>query len=295
MIVELEETYKKLKDQLDQGMDVQDDLARLLEEGKKNLRPYDRLYLARHIQRPKAEDFIIHLIKDRIYLRGDRAYGEDKSITAGVGMYKGRPVSFIGTRKGRNTEENIEYNFGMPNPEGYRKVQRLMAQSQKFKRPLLSFIDTSGAYPGKGAEERGQGEAIAKCLEMSFDLEVPVISIITGEGGSGGALALGVGNSIIMFENSIYSILSPEGFASILWKDASRAEEASEIMKFTGKDLKDLGIIDVLVEEDIAFSKEDFNGNMQRLDEALEKELDRYSRWSKDKIKDHRKGKFRRF
>lgn len=290
MIRQLEEKYNKLINE-----NKKQEARQVLASAKKDLGPYDRLNLARHPSRPKPQEIIDYLIDDPISLRGDRAYGDDKAILCGLGFYKNEPIAFVATRKGTNTEENIAYNFGMPRPEGYRKVQRIMKYANKFNLPLVSFIDTAGAYPGLDAEERGQAQAIAECLRLSFDLGVPFISVITGEGGSGGALALGLGNSLIMLENSTYSILSPEGFSSILWKSATRAEEASEIMKFTAEDLKDLGLVDVLVEEDIAFDKEDFGPSIHRLDVAIERELRTYKKFSKEKIKNHRQDKFRRF
>jgi acetyl-CoA carboxylase carboxyl transferase subunit alpha len=275
---------KKIKKEME-------DLRKL---AKSELEPFDRVYLARHKERPKADEFIDHLIREKVYLAGDRLFGEDYCLIGGIGKFNGRSVTFLGTKKGKNIEENLKTNFGMPNPEGYRKAQRLMNQANKFGRPILTFIDTSGAYPGLGAEERGQGEAIAQSIMNSFSLKVPIISVVTGEGGSGGALALGVGNKVILFENSVYSILSPEGFSSIIWKDASRAREASKIMKLTAKDLLDLKVVDRVVEEDVSFLKEDFAVNMARLGEALEEELKSLEKVSKNKIQSDRVEKFRR-
>ncbi|NLW42201.1 MAG: acetyl-CoA carboxylase carboxyltransferase subunit alpha [Tissierellia bacterium] len=275
---------KKIKKEME-------DLRKL---AKSELEPFDRVYLARHKERPKADEFIDHLIREKVYLAGDRLFGEDYCLIGGIGKFNGRSVTFLGTKKGKNIEENLKTNFGMPNPEGYRKAQRLMNQANKFGRPILTFIDTSGAYPGLGAEERGQGEAIAQSIMNSFSLKVPIISVVTGEGGSGGALALGVGNKVVLFENSVYSILSPEGFSSIIWKDASRAREASKIMKLTAKDLLDLKVVDRVVEEDVSFLKEDFAVNMARLGEALEEELKSLEKVSKNKIQSDRVEKFRR-
>ena len=208
---------------------------------------WDRVTLAREIERPKALDYIENIFDDFMELHGDRNFGDDKSIIGGIAYLDAMPVTIIGEQKGKNARENIERNFGMPNPEGYRKALRLMKQAEKFGRPIITFIDTPGAYPGIGAEERGQGEAIARnMLEMS-QLKVPIICIVIGEGSSGGALAIAVGDRIIMLENAVYSILSPEGFASILYKDASKAKEAAENMKITAKDLKNLNIIDKII------------------------------------------------
>jgi len=210
---------------------------------------WDIVMLARDSQRPKAKDYIESIVDDFIEFHGDRAFGDDKSIIGGIGRINGTVVTVIGQEKGSTTKEKMERNFGMTNPEGYRKALRLMKQAEKFKRPIITFIDTPGAYPGVGAEERGQGEAIAKNIMEMSKLEVPIICIVIGEGSSGGALAIGVGDKIVMLENAVYSILSPEGFASILYKDASKAKEAAENMKITAEDLKKLEIIEKIIEE----------------------------------------------
>ena len=209
----------------------------------------ERVAIARHPQRPNITDYIDALFTDFFEQKGDRLCGEDGAILGGMALYHGRPVTVIGTRKGKTLEENLTCNFGMPNPEGYRKALRLMHQAEKFRRPVLTFIDTSGAYPGLQAEERGQGEAIARNLMEMSRLTVPVIAIVTGEGNSGGALALGVADRVLMLENAVYAILSPEGFASILWKDSSRHEEACDLMKLTAPDLLRLGGIDDIIPE----------------------------------------------
>lgn len=298
MIQTIEKEFYKLKSEYDHASlkeqdKINKEIESLLKRQKKILEPYDRVYLARHKNRPKADEIINGLIENPIYLAGDRFFGEDHCLIGGIGTFQGKPVTFLGTKKGQNLEENLKTNFGMPNPEGYRKAIRLMNQANKFKRPIITFIDTSGAYPGIGAEERGQGEAIARCIMNSFNLTVPIISIITGEGGSGGALALAVGNSVVMFENSIYSILSPEGFSSIVWKDPSRSKEASEIMKITAKDLMDLKVIDKIIEEDISFEKEYFKENINRLRTYLKEEVFKLSRTNGRRLQDERIKKFR--
>ncbi|MFA6807974.1 MAG: acetyl-CoA carboxylase carboxyltransferase subunit alpha, partial [Eubacteriales bacterium] len=214
-----------------------------------NLTPMDKLALSRMIERPTALDYIEIIFDTFLEFHGDRKFRDDPCIVGGIGMLKGMPVTVIGQQKGRNTKENVLRNFGMPSPEGYRKSLRLMKQAEKFKRPVICFIDTPGADPGIGAEERGQGEAIARNLMEMSNLKTPVISIVIGEGGSGGALALSVADEIWMLENAVYSILSPEGFSSILWKDVTRAKEAAEVMKITAQDLKRLEIIDRIIEE----------------------------------------------
>lgn len=211
--------------------------------------PYERVQLARSKDRPSIMDYIEELFDDFVELKGDRLFKEDKSIVGGIAMFHQMPVTVIGHRKGKTTEENIAFNFGMTSPEGYRKAMRLMKQAEKFKRPVITFIDTPGAYPGMEAESNGQSNAIAESIAMMSTLKVPVIAIITGEGSSGGALALAVADRVWMLENAVYSILSPEGFASILWKDAKRADEACEVMKITSAELKEMGLIDEVVKE----------------------------------------------
>ena len=227
----------------------------------------ERVAIARHPQRPNISDYISALFTDFFEQRGDRLAGEDASVLGGVALYHGRPVTVIGTRKGRDLEENLLCRFGMPNPEGYRKALRLMRQAEKFRRPVVTFIDTGGAYPGLEAEERGQGEAIARNLLEMSRLTVPVVAVITGEGNSGGALALGVADRVLMLENAVYAILSPEGFASILWRDAGRHQEACELMRLTAPDLLALGVVDDIVSEP--------EGGAHAAPEAMFRELDR--------------------
>ena len=218
-------------------------------EAAENLSPMDKLTLSRMIERPTALDYIETVFSGFIELHGDRKSRDDPSIIGGLARLGDRPVTVIGQQKGRNLKENVKRNFGMPSPEGFRKALRLMKQAEKFKRPVICFIDTPGADPGVGAEERGQGEAIATNLMEMAALRTPIIAIVIGEGGSGGALALSVADQIWMLEHSVYSVLSPEGFASILWKDATRAKEAAGLMKITAQDLKELGIIDKILPE----------------------------------------------
>ncbi len=256
------------------------------------LKAYDRVELARHEKRPKVRDFIEFIIKEPMYFHGDRYFADDKSILGGIGYIDNIPVTFIGTHKGKSLEENVACNFGMPRPEGYRKALRLMKQAEKFKRPIITFIDTPGAYPGIEAEERGQGEAIARNIMEMSSLRVPIVSVFTGEGGSGGALALSVANRIIMMENSIFSILSPEGFATILWKDASRYKEATEVMKLTAKDLYDFKIIDKVIKEDIAFTLDNFEKNFIRLKKEIIKDLKVLMKKTSQELVSERQEKF---
>lgn len=218
-------------------------------EETKVITPYDRVQIARKKNRPTITDYINALFDDFIELKGDRLGAEDESMIGGIAMFRGRPVTVLGHRKGRTTEENIKYNFGMTSPEGYRKALRLMKQAEKFGRTVITFVDTPGAYPGIEAENHGQSVAIAECIAKTITLKVPVITIITGEGSSGGALAISAADSVWMLENAVYSILSPEGFASIVWKDSKRAAEACDIMKITAGELLDYGLIDGVIPE----------------------------------------------
>ena len=249
-----------------------------------------RVALARHAGRPNAADYINRLFTDFFECHGDRLCREDPSILGGVALYQGRPVTVLGHRKGKNLNENIACNFGMPSPEGYRKAQRLMRQAEKFGRPVITFIDTPGAYPGLEAEARGQGEAIASTLALMSALTVPTLAVVTGEGGSGGALALGVANTVLMLENAVYSVLSPEGFASILWKDASRSGEAAAIMKLTAYDLLSLGIADEIIPEPEGGAHTDPEAVYAALDRALSTHLARLF-----KLRDCAEHRYRKF
>ncbi|QSB09516.1 acetyl-CoA carboxylase carboxyltransferase subunit alpha [Lysinibacillus fusiformis] len=214
-----------------------------------NMKPWDRVQIARHPERPTTIQYIEAMCENFIELHGDRTFGDDAAILGGIALFEGQPVTIVGHQRGKSTKENIRRNFGMPHPEGYRKALRLMKQAEKFKRPIICFIDTKGAYPGKAAEERGQSEAIARTLSEMAILTVPVISIVIGEGGSGGAIALGVANRVFMLENSTYSVISPEGAASILWRDGSLGKQAAEAMRITAPDLKELDVIDGIIPE----------------------------------------------
>ncbi|MDM8246118.1 acetyl-CoA carboxylase carboxyltransferase subunit alpha [Collinsella tanakaei] len=252
-----------------------------------------RVAIARHPGRPGVAEIIDALFTDFFEQRGDRSSTDDPSIMGGIARFHGRPVTVLGNRKGADIEERVACNFGMASPEGYRKAQRIMLAAQKFGRPILTFVDTSGAYPGLEAEEHGQGEAIARSIELMSSLTVPVISVICGEGGSGGALALAVGNRVIMLENAVYSVLSPEGFASILWKDSSRADEACEVMKLTADDLLELGIIDGIIPEPAGGAHENANALFQVLDTQLTRELEALSKMSPTALANDRYRKFR--
>ena len=258
------------------------------------LTAWDKVTLARELERPKALDYINSIFEDFIELHGDRAFGDDKSIIAGIATLEGKPVTVIGEQKGKNARENIERNFGMPNPEGYRKALRLMKQAQKFKRPIITFIDTPGAYPGMGAEERGQGEAIARNIMEMSRLKVPIICIVIGEGSSGGALAIAVGDKIVMLENAIYSILSPEGFASILYKDSSKAKEAANDMKATAENLKKLKVIDEIIKEPKDGAQNDFDKVVKDIKKYLIKNIKELEKLSSEELIEKRYQKFRK-
>ena len=255
---------------------------------------WERVMLARQQERPKSLDYINAIFTDFIELHGDRNFGDDKAIVGGIARLDGMPVTVIGEQKGKNAKENIERNFGMPNPEGYRKALRLMKQAEKFNRPIITFIDTPGAYPGMGAEERGQGEAIAKNIFEMSKLEVPIICVVIGEGSSGGALAIAVGDRIVMLENAIYSILSPEGFASILYKDSNKAKEAAEDMKATAKDLKSFGIIDKIIKEPEDGAEKDFESVVKELKSYIKKSLKELNKLTKEELVNERYQKFRK-
>lgn len=261
----------------------------------KKIKAWDKVSIARHKDRPTGKFYIENIFDEFIEFHGDRSFGDDKAVIGGIGEISGNKVTVISITKGQNTKENIERNFGMPKPEGYRKALRLMKQAEKFKRPIICLIDTPGAFCGVDAEERGQGQAIAMNLFEISKLKTPIISVITGEGGSGGALALALGDSIGMLEHSIYSILSPEGFASILWKDPSKTEEAAEVMKITAEDLMDFNIIDFIVNEPNGGAHKNPNRTANNLKRNILSELDRIKKLELDELLEKRYKKFRKF
>jgi acetyl-CoA carboxylase carboxyl transferase subunit alpha len=238
-----------------------------------HLGPWQRAQIARHPQRPYLTDYIPLLFTDFVELHGDRAFGDDRALIAGLAKFKGRAVAVIGQQKGRDTKQRVIRNFGQPKPEGYRKALRVMQLAAKFGRPILTFVDTPGAYPGIDAEERGQGEAIARNLREMARLPVPVLVTVTGEGGSGGALAIAVGDRVNILENGFYSVISPEGCASIIWRDSAKAETAAAAMKITATDLKELGIVDEIVKEPEGGAHTDPEAAAQFLDEVLDRQL----------------------
>ena len=255
-LMELEEKIERIKGLSKEQPKAQDEIQKLQKRAHQlqreiytHLTPIQTLQIARHPNRPSTLDYLGYLVPDFLELHGDRAFADDAAIVGGIGRLDGAPVVVIGHQKGRNVKERVKRNFGMPHPEGYRKAQRLMLLAERFGRPVITFIDTPGAYPGLGAEERGQSEAIAASLRLMARLAVPIVAVVIGEGGSGGALALGVADRILMLEHSVYSVISPEGCAAILWKSADKAVDAADALKMTAKDLLALGVIDEIVPE----------------------------------------------
>lgn len=253
--------------------ELEEKRTELMKKISLNLNPWQRVQIARYKSRPNFNDYINGMLNGFVELHGDRAFRDDSAIVGGVGYFEDIPVTFISHAKGKTTEENIYRNFGMPHPEGYRKALRLMKQAEKFKRPIICLIDTPGAYCGIGAEERGQGEAIARNLLEMSDLKTPIISVVIGEGGSGGALALGVADRVLMLENSIYSVISPEGCASILLKDSSKADEAAKYLKLTAQDLLELNIIDGIIDEATGGAHDDPQLTIGNVKNAIYKNL----------------------
>ena len=272
---------------------IRQQVAELRHEFYEHLGPWQRAQIARHPQRPYTLDFIGLLFTDFVELHGDRGYGDDKAIVAGLAKFHGRPVAVVGHQKGRDTKQRLVRNFGQPKPEGYRKALRVMKLAAKYGRPIFTFIDTQGAYPGLDAEERGQAEAIALNLREMARLPVPIIVTVTGEGGSGGALAIAVGDRVNILENSFYSVISPEGCAAIMWRDSSKAETAAVALKITATDLKELGIIDEIVPEPEAGAHTDYEDAARLLDIVLDRQLVMLTNESVKDLLDARYQKFR--
>ena len=301
-IKNLETELEKLKDPYNQeGLSevdtkkiakIQVEIDSKLNEIYSNLNPWQTTQVARHEDRPKAKFFIDNLFDNFIQLSGDRFYGEDKSVLTGFAKFKGSSVLVIGQEKGEDLDSRIERNFGMMRPEGYRKTIRLMKIADKFNIPIISFIDTPGAYPGVGAEERGQAEAIAKSIECCMQLKVPTLSIIIGEGGSGGAIALASSNKVLMLQNAIYSVISPEGCATILWRDPTKTLEAATAMKLSAKDLLELKIIDGIIAEPIGGAHRDRDFILENIKKEIQVNLDYFNSMTKEEILNHRKNKF---
>jgi acetyl-CoA carboxylase carboxyl transferase subunit alpha len=299
-LLEIEARLAELKAE-DDAVRHRDEIARLEERLHRqrqrtyaSLTAWQRTQLARHPRRPHARDLIKLVFDDFVELHGDRLHGDDAAVVGGLALFEGRGVVVIGHQKGRDTREKIARNFGMPHPEGYRKALRLMRLAEKFGKPVVTFIDTPGAYPGTGAEERGQSEAIARNLGTMAGLATPIVTIVTGEGGSGGALAIGMGNRVLMLEYAVYAVISPEGCAAILWGDASRAPEAAESMRITAPDLLRLGIIDGIVPEPIGGAHRDWEATAGALRTVLRQALADFSGMPASRLVEERQEKFRR-
>ncbi|GED68270.1 acetyl-coenzyme A carboxylase carboxyl transferase subunit alpha [Brevibacillus reuszeri] len=300
-LVELQDKIKELRRFTEEkGIDFSDEVQRLEQKAKDlaqqiygNLTPWQRVQLARHPERPTTLDYIQLLFTDFIEVHGDRLFGDDHSIVGGIAKFDGRPVTVVGHQTGKDTKDNIKRNFGMAHPEGYRKALRIMQQADKFGRPIICFINTKGAYPGKSAEERGQSEAIARNLREMATFRVPIICIVIGEGGSGGALAISVGNRILMLENSWYSVIAPESAAAILWRDASLGMRAAESMKITAPDLFELGVIDGVIPEPFGGAHRDLITQASAVKTVIADQLEQLSHLSPDELIQDRYEKFK--
>ncbi|HDH0795473.1 TPA: acetyl-CoA carboxylase carboxyltransferase subunit alpha [Staphylococcus aureus] len=300
-LFEIRNKIESLKESQDKNdVDLQEEIdmleASLERETKKiytNLKPWDRVQIARLQERPTTLDYIPYIFDSFMELHGDRNFRDDPAMIGGIGFLNGRAVTVIGQQRGKDTKDNIYRNFGMAHPEGYRKALRLMKQAEKFNRPIFTFIDTKGAYPGKAAEERGQSESIATNLIEMASLKVPVIAIVIGEGGSGGALGIGIANKVLMLENSTYSVISPEGAAALLWKDSNLAKIAAETMKITAHDIKQLGIIDDVISEPPGGAHKDIEQQALAIKSAFVEQLDSLESLSRDEIANDRFEKFR--
>ena len=271
---------------------LEEKVASQLEKTYKSLDPWQKTLVARHPARPHFVDYIDHLVEDFTPLSGDRLYSDDQAIIAGLGRWQGRRVAIMGHEKGANTQARLKHNFGMARPEGYRKAIRVMELAERFNIPVVTLVDTSGAYPGIGAEERGQSEAIARCTEKCLQIGVPFVSVIVGEGGSGGALALATANRILMLEHSIYSVASPEACASILWRSREKAKEAAEALKVTADSLNDLGVIDRILKEPVGGAHRERDLIIDKVGDAVIEELDDLSQLSSDELRRDRRQKF---
>jgi acetyl-CoA carboxylase carboxyl transferase subunit alpha len=301
-IAELEKRIRDLKEVApEEGSDLSQEIQKLEKRAEKmrqeiyrHLTPWQRIQLARHPKRPFTLDYIERLMEDFVELHGDRRFADDLAIVSGVAAYQGRPVVVVGHQKGRNTEENLRRNFGMAHPEGYRKALRMFHLAAKFDKPLIVFIDTMGAYPGIGAEERGQAEAIATNLKVMSQLPIPIVIAIIGEGASGGALGIGIGDRILMLENAWYSVISPEGCAAILWRDRSQAPKAAQALKLTANDLMEQGIIDAIIPEPLGGAHRDYDAAAAALGKALSRSLEELEGMSSDDLVAQRLDKFSR-
>ena len=300
-VVELEQKIQELADIAGDNSELKTEVVKLEKKVDKmrevifaNLSRWQMVQVARHIDRPFTLDYLTHIFTDFVELHGDRLFGDDHAIVGGMAKLDGEPVMVIGHQKGRDTKEKVYRNFGMPNPEGYRKALRLMEMAERFRMPIITFVDTPGAYPGIGAEERGQAEAIARNLREMAALTVPIVVVITGEGGSGGALAIAVGDRVLMLEYSIYAVISPEGCAAILWSDGTKGAQAAEALKLTAPDLKELEVIDEIVKEPLGGAHRDHEAMAKNLKEAILRHLNELKALSVEQLVEGRYQKFRK-
>ncbi|MCW8914714.1 MAG: acetyl-CoA carboxylase carboxyltransferase subunit alpha [Magnetovibrio sp.] len=298
-IAELEGKIEELRHLTGTEVNIAEEVAKLQTKVEKQLSslytklsPWQKAQVARHQDRPHAVDYIDALIEDFTPLAGDRLFAEDAAIVGGLGRFQGRSVMVMGIEKGKDTESRVKHNFGMAKPEGYRKAQRLMNMADRFKLPIITFVDTSGAFPGADAEARGQAEAIAKSIEVSFQLRVPFVSVVIGEGGSGGAIALASANSVLMLEHSIYSVISPEGCASILWRDGGMNREAAEALRLTAQDLLELKVIDAVVPEPLGGAHRDPKAAMQAVADEIQRQFENMAPLDGGQLKAKRREKF---
>lgn len=299
-IAELEGKIKELRHLSDGGdVDIVEEVSKLqlradqlLTETYSSLTPWQKTQVARHLDRPHFSDYVEGLIDEFTPLAGDRLYGEDQAIQGGLGRIQGRSVMILGHEKGVGTDGRIKHNFGMAHPEGYRKAERLMKMADHFSLPIISLVDTQGAYPGVGAEQRGQAEAIARTIETSLNIDVPIVSVVVGEGGSGGAVAMAIGNRVFMLEHSIYSVISPEGCAAILWRSSEKAKEAAEALKLTSEDLLKLKVIDRIIYEPVGGAQRHPQETVNRVGDAISDALEELERESLDSYKEARRQKF---
>jgi acetyl-CoA carboxylase carboxyl transferase subunit alpha len=299
-VAELENKIEELRHLTSaQDMDIVSEIQRLQAKAEKQLTqvyakltPWQKVQVARHPERPRFSDLAPRLVEDFTPLAGDRSFGEDRAIVGGFARYRGRPVMIMGHEKGNDTESRLRHNFGMPKPEGYRKARRFMELADHFNLPLISLVDTIGAYPGLHAEERGQAEAIARCLESSLNLKVPYVAVVVGEGGSGGAIAIAAANHVHMLEHAVYSVITPEGCASILWRSAAKAQEAAVAQKLTAQDLQGFKIIDDIITEPLGGAHRDHALAAAKIDQTLSKSLSELSHLDGLSLQKHRRDKF---
>jgi len=309
MILDFEKSISEIEHKIQElkllsgenNVDISSEISRLNTKLKKHLQatyekltPEQKVKVARHPNRPQTKDYIEAFVEDFMPIAGDRLFSEDQAIISGIGRIEGRTCMIMGQERGRDTEGRIKHNFGMASPEGYRKSQRLMLLADRYNIPVVTFVDTSGAYPGLGAEERGQAEAIAKSMEVSFDVKVPIIAVVIGEGGSGGAIAIATANKVLMLENSIYSIISPEGCASILWRSAKFSKEAANSLRLTAQDLKELSIIDEIIDEPLGGAHRFQSQVIESVKKSVIKSIKEFDKMTSDRIREHRRDKFLR-